>query len=83
MSEPSVSPVNRPTCAACRHFHDTGYAGAGECRIRAPRLAILPRGAFDRAFPPVTADDWCGQHQSHPRTLDELIQGWTLLCGAE
>lgn len=71
----SESVPYRPTCGDCLHFYAAGYVDAGECRIRAPRLAILPRGMIDRAFPPVIPTDWCGQHQGNPMTLEKLVQG--------
>lgn len=57
----------RPTCGSCRHFNDLDGDGEGsfegECRRRAPEL-LLDSDFAGPIWPPVDADQWCGDWTS-------------------
>jgi hypothetical protein len=54
-------------CGRCRYFEPGAYQGEGTCRRQAPpaRALLLHEQRTERAtlWPPVHADDWCGEWQ--------------------
>jgi hypothetical protein len=56
--------VKEQTCGACRFFlASTDDQEQGLCRERPPAALLAPAGHVFAAFPPMTAQGWCGQFQ--------------------
>lgn len=64
--------MSRPTCESCRFFDDSEEPepgrGDGFCS-RFPPVAHIEPETEDRvsAWPPVSVDMWCGEHQPKER----------------
>lgn len=64
--------MDKPTCKTCPYF-DCLSAMGGYCNRMSPRPEI--RSDADDIFlawPPVTEDDWCGQHPDFPAYIASL-----------
>ena len=71
---------NRDTCSSCQFFQPRAdMPDFGSCRIRAAQF-----NATDSAFPPISAIDWCAEHQpvGSPKSESDLRRAATHLLGA-
>ena len=59
-----MSDDDKPTCATCRFFEGAGMI----CRVKAPTVVPSELGGTYAAWPEVSAQDWCGQHQPNAPT---------------
>lgn len=73
----AIAAATRPKCGSCVHFF-AEQPGHGHCRALPPSTAFGIKQALGQvqeivksAYPPQTADKWCGAHPDFMRWFSE------------
>jgi len=73
-----------PKCENCRFWNEEFGSSGGLCRAKSPRLVmkqvdddIDPEDRDCAVWPVTEPDDWCGDHQFHPKSsvMDLALMG--------
>jgi len=66
------------TCSDCRFYREGNDHHTGWCHAKAPEAYVGPvgHGPVDIIWPPVQADDACGDHQERPEATKRAATVW-------